>query len=55
LLPGMRFAHVGLHVLDRRLGVTQTLIEAQTVLRLRPVTRSNRHVAPFWSWVPFAA
>src|SRR5262245_34781995 len=55
LLPGLWFIPARLPVLDRRWGVTQTLIQAQTVLRLRPVTRSIRHVAPFWSWVPFAA
>jgi hypothetical protein len=55
LLPGPWGIPARLPVLDRRLGVTQTLIQAQTVVRLRPVTRSNRHVAPFWSWVLFAA
>ena len=55
LLPGPWFIPARLPVLDRRLGVTQTPIEVQTVLRLKPVTRSNRHFAPFWSWVSFAA
>jgi hypothetical protein len=55
VLPGLWFIPARLAVLARRLGVTQTLIQAQTVLSLRPVTRSGRHVAPFWSWLLFAA
>src|SRR5262249_20922084 len=54
LLPGAWFIPARLPVLDRRWGGTQTPIQGQPVLRLSPVTRLNRHVAPFGYWIPFA-